>query len=437
MDGLDGADALLYAWMPRQRWFGGKGHAPQLRVVTAWDLPTDTPDLQARTYLVADDSARTPALYQVPVVARPDTADVATEHVIGVPGPGRVMIDAAYDPAYTRILYDQLVAGDRAASPTPSPSRVLAGEQSNTSIIYTGSDPPIIAKLYRQLHPGTNPDIELQSALSAAGCRHVPPVIGSVEGTWPSPDTESGRVEHGSLVFAQEFLPGVEDAWRVALRAAAADTDFSSRAVELGATTASVHRSLAELFPTRAATDADRTTTRAIWQRRLQIAIAEVPGVSDVRQAIEAVYARAVEQPWPHLQRIHGDYHLGQVILVPERGWMLLDFEGEPMRPMHERLLPDLAPRDVAGMLRSFDYVAGSLILDGTTRSPERVRDWARSARAAFLTGYAGDAPEPVAGDLVTALELDKAVYEAIYEARNRPTWTPIPLLAIQRLTTR
>jgi predicted trehalose synthase len=148
------------------------------------------------------------------------------------------------------------------------------------------------------------------------------------------------------------------------------------------------------------------------------------------------VYSRALEVAWPPLQRIHGDYHLGQVLQVPGRGWVLLDFEGEPLRPMSERVQSDLPLRDVAGMLRSFDYVAGSIRLDHPDRSPEAVREWALSARRSFVEGYAGTSGVEldVESALLAALELDKAVYEAIYESRNRPTWVTIPLRAIARL---
>ena len=138
---------------------------------------------------------------------------------------------------------------------------------------------------------------------------------------------------------------------------------------------------------------------------------------------------------WPALQRIHGDYHLGQVLDVPERGWVALDFEGEPLRPLAERVQPDLTARDVAGMLRSFDYAAGSVALAET---PVDATAWAASCRAAFLDGYASvaGAPDADAVALTRALELDKALYEVVYEARNRPSWLPIPLGAVERLTT-
>jgi maltokinase len=171
-------------------------------------------------------------------------------------------------------------------------------------------------------------------------------------------------------------------------------------------------------------------------RRGLTIAIAEVPAIAERREAIEAVYARALAVAWPPLQRIHGDFHLGQVLQVPGHGWVLLDFEGEPLRPMSERVQSDLPLRDVAGMLRSFDYVAGSIRLDNPDRSPEAVREWALRARRSFVEGYASTSGVEldVESALLAALELDKAVYEAIYESRNRPTWVAIPLRAIARL---
>ena len=164
-----------------------------------------------------------------------------------------------------------------------------------------------------------------------------------------------------------------------------------------------------------------------------------MPEIAERRAAIESVYDRATSSAWPDHQRIHGDYHLGQVLHVPGRGWVLLDFEGEPLRPMIERTRADLALRDVAGMLRSFDYVAGSIRLDHPDRSPEAAREWAQASRGAFLEGYAmaSGTDLEAASSLLAALELDKAVYEAIYEARNRPTWVTIPLRAIARLVER
>ncbi|WP_194411269.1 maltokinase N-terminal cap-like domain-containing protein [Microbacterium cremeum] len=466
---MDSTLACLAAWMPRQRWYAAKARPPSLRLVSWWELPPPTDadtaadeaagpsansDARIRTYLVADEGSLPAVLYQIPVVARAtETVTADPDHVIGSPEPGTTFIDGPFDPAYASALLRLVagggtaqgpqtrVAGHPAAGAAPgdvATSRVVTGEQSNTSLIYEGGGMPVICKVYRQVHPGLNPDIELQLALAEAGSSRVPEPVGWVEGIWPDLETTHGSVR-GSLAFAQQFLPDVEDAWRVALLAAARGDDFRAQARALGSATADVHLALAGCFPTRAATTHDREATASTWARRLAIAMAEVPEISERRAAAEAVYRRALEVSWPPLQRIHGDYHLGQVIQAPGRGWVLLDFEGEPLRPMIERTQPDLALRDVAGMLRSFDYVTGSLRLDDPDRSPGAVRSWARDARQAFVEGYA----DVSGGDLdprhplLAALELDKAVYEAIYESRNRPTWVSIPLAAISRLVER
>ena len=312
---------------------------------------------------------------------------------------------------------------------------MLGGEQSNTSIIFRPAESaPIICKVFRQLHHGDNPDVTLQTELASSGSPHVPASVGDVMGEWDDVGRASGRAR-GHLAFAQEFLPGVEDAWRVALTAAATGAPFTDESRALGAAVAEVHLSLGELFPREQPSEEliDRIT--AAWTRRLGIAVAEVPELGPQRAAIEAFYLRAQAGAWPELQRIHGDLHLGQVLLVPGRGWVLLDFEGEPLRPMQDRRRPDLPVRDVAGMLRSFDYVAGSTALALPERAAAAVA-WSDAARRAFLDGYvaASGLDLSVYRDLLAAFELDKAVYEAIYEARNRPTWAAIPLHAIMSL---
>ena len=124
----------------------------------------------------------------------------------------------------------------------------------------------------------------------------------------------------------------------------------------------------------------------------------------------------------------HGYYHLG-LVLRTDHDWMIIDFEGEPARPLAERRALNSPARDVAGMLRSFAYAAATAAShDDADR--ERAAQWEAMTRAAFLRGY-GDASAPA---LVELFELEKLFYELAYELNNRPTWAWIPLLGIEKM---
>ncbi|QHC63344.1 phosphotransferase [Rathayibacter festucae] len=445
------------AWVADQRWYASKGRRPELEIRGEWRLERGDGDVVV--HLVIDRAGSSPVLYQVPVTVRSAPVAGLEDALIESDGT-RFVYDGPRDPLFARALFELIadggtsdaegaLGGARAEGHRQpgavigafASSRILSGEQSNTSIIVqtTAEDgsagTPVIVKVFRALHHGENPDVTVQSALNAAGSTLVPPVIGNVTGEWDDRGEPTGRA-FGHLAFAQEFLPGVEDAWRVALEAVAGDTDFTGPARELGLATAQVHSTLAEVMPTEDATPEVVQRMIATMRRRLRIASSEVPVIAEDADAIDAVFQAAEQAPWPRLQRIHGDYHLGQVLAVPGRGWVLLDFEGEPLRPMHERLLPDIALRDVAGMLRSFDYAAGAheQASPGDSRSA-----WALASRRAFLEGYTEEAGDAVTAHraVLDACELDKAIYEAIYEARNRPEWLSIPVTAVQRLVER
>ncbi len=490
---------LLTGWMGAQRWYSTKGVTPALSRLGGFRLDDPDGEVGVETLIVRDDGpAGDPVVYQVPLTYRAAPLAGAEHALVGTLEHGvlgtRYVYDGPHDPVYARELL-RLVRGRAQAqhastSHTPDPavtghphpasgdvdyvsSAVLSGEQSNTSIIYeaTGGDgrpAPVVVKVFRMLHAGENPDVVLQSALAADGSPLVPRPLGHVVGDWADATTGSatgataGDADRcvGHLAFAQEFLPGTRDAWRVALESARAGADFSGPARDLGVATAQMHETLARVLPTAVAVPAQQEALAAGWRSRLVAALGEAPALEAHAERIEATFARAAAGTWPVLQRVHGDYHLGQVLHVPghgETGWVLLDFEGEPLRSLTERSAPDLALRDVAGMLRSFDYAAGSVereqgsgpgAADGPTSgavaSPARA--WAQAASQAFLDGYAsvvggggtarstGLLSDPDTTTLLDALLLDKALYEVVYEARNRPTWLGIPIAAVERL---
>ncbi|MBM6405451.1 aminoglycoside phosphotransferase [Phycicoccus sp. CSK15P-2] len=458
---------LVEAWIGSQRWYAGRGRDPRLRLLAAWRLDDPSGEVGVETLLVADegDPGRDDTVvYQVPLTYRGAPLEGAESALVGTAEHSvlgrRWVYDAPHDPVYAAQLIELVQGRVRAASshhshepedavsgvPQPSwaepvrvtASHVLRGEQSNTSVVLDaeradGTTVPLIVKVFRTLSPGDNPDVVLQGALVDAGSRRVPGVVGAVTGAWPHPTPEGDVAATGHLAFAQEFLPGVQDAWRVALAAAERGDDFTGPARDLGAATAEVHHSLAEALGTTPTTDEQVRGILAGMRQRLDAAVTAAPELEETRPAVEAVLAAAADTHWPDLQRVHGDYHLGQVLHSPERGWVLLDFEGEPLRPLAERSLPDQWVRDVAGMLRSIDYAGGSR--EQATGSS--ARDWVAATQESFLDGYAAEVgvdPRSL-GPLLAAFELDKALYEVVYEARHRPDWLAIPLAATRRLT--
>ncbi|RUR03588.1 maltokinase N-terminal cap-like domain-containing protein [Labedella endophytica] len=438
---------VLARWMARQRWYQAKGAEPAVRIVGT--LEGETTGVRVTTFLLIDEAGTEPLLYQVPVSFRSEALPGADGALIGE-ADGLFLYDAPHDPAYVDLLLSAISSAGRldgadahaTGHPSADPgtrvsSHVFAGEQSNTSIVVEvdGSVvPQTIVKLFRLVHHGENPDVTLQTGISAAGSDRVPRSFGVLTGSWPDTGRADG-VAVGHLAAVQEFLPGSEDAWRVALRAAAAGEDFTAKAADLGEAVAEVHETLAAVFPTVPTAPADIADAVALMRSRLAMAVAEVPGLADHLEAIDAVYERAAHAEWPAQQRVHGDLHLGQVLWTQARGWVVIDFEGEPLRPMSERSRPDIALRDVAGMLRSFDYVAGSLGQeDGAGAAGASA--WAVEGRDAFIDGYQRRSGADLAAhrDVLDAFELDKAVYETLYEVRNRPTWLGIPLAAVARL---
>jgi maltokinase len=320
----------------------------------------------------------------------------------------------------------------------PAHVRMISGEQSNSSVV---CDDREILKVFRRLWPGTNPDVELTGALRRTGCEHVAPLLGHVE-------AELDR-EPTSFAMLQEFADNAVEGWSMGQTSARdyiaetvtgvdeAGGDLTAESERLGDTVADVHEHLLQAF---GAEPFDPAAPRASLTERLSEALDLAPDLRPHADAIRAVIA-ALDQVdaagAPPAQRVHGDLHLGQVLRTQER-WLVIDFEGEPNRSVPARRTPDSPLRDVAGMLRSYDYVAEHQVgewpaVDGATGP--RARRWSRHNRNAFLAGYtARRGWQHAPSVLLRAYELDKALYEIGYEARHRPSWLDIPVRAVRRL---
>jgi maltokinase len=322
--------------------------------------------------------------------------------------------------------------------PTDRPSLVLTGEQSNTTLAYGDA---MALKVYRQVAPGVNPDIEVHLALHSVGCPHIATPLGWAD----SPD--------GVLAFLQEFLVGGTEGWESAqasvrdlfveadLHPSDVGSDFAAEAERLGRVTAEVHASLRAALPT-SVLDGEQVAGRvAGMQADLADAVREVPALLPYAAGLERAYddllALARGGQKVDVQRVHGDFHLGQTLRTPA-GWKILDFEGEPARPADERRTLDTPLRDVAGLLRSLDYAARLVLLDhpDDPQRAYRAAEWVEHNSDAFCTGYAtASGRDPREDDvLLRALLTQKAVYEVVYEARMRPGWVVLPLAAVERL---
>jgi maltokinase len=445
----------LRAWLPERRWFGGKGRGIRsVKVMSQTCLREGDPSLHQVLIEVSYGDGQ-PEIYQVPVGIASTIPEQLSSVEIGHVG-GKVAYDALHDAEFTQLLL-QLIAADanvydlafRRGLPTADGApididlhgRALGSEQSNSSLLYGEA---YVLKMFRRLVPGVNPDLEITRALALAGSAAVPRPLGWIEGPVRGVDT--------TFALLQPYLRLATDGWALAttsvrdlfgeadLHAAEVGGDFASEAERLGSVTAQVHTALAASFPTETAGRPQLRKLAAAMVERAREAAAAVPELEPFVEPLEVAFGElATLQDGVAMQRIHGDLHLGQVLRT-DSGWTVLDFEGEPAKPLASRIALDSPLRDVAGMLRSFDYAARHLLADSTADAQlaYRASEWAERNREAFCDGYAEAAgSDPRKSDvLLRSYELDKAVYEVLYEARNRPTWLPIPLAAIERLVT-
>ena len=476
----------LARWLVTRRWFGAKGRPPAQAHITEV-IPVEWGgDRAVVTRLLTTSKTGAEQSFQLPLVARAGEPhdEGAAGAVLARVEAGReqgVLMDALEDAGFRARLGAALgegaaFEGDGArwtiapvGTPTRGldalPSDVSRAEQSNSSVRFGDR---AMLKLFRRLEHGENPDVEIGTFLTTRTTfKHTPSVLGVIH----YGDAAGASYVTGML---SRFVVGARDGWaialdeaRAALRSGRGDgaTVFASEASHIGRMTRDLHAALASSPDTPgfrtdpvslgdaeqwegaarlAIEDAltllgDRADTlpkphqamaRAIAGRRAA-ALARLDDVAArVRSSLESGGGSALRKT-----RHHGDYHLGQLLRGEKGVWFIVDFEGEPSRPLSERRALSSPLRDVAGMLRSFAYAAataaaerGALGVDARTEIA--AARWERDVRAAFLAGYDASDDDP----LVALFEMEKLFYELRYELNNRPEWVWIPLRGIARL---
>jgi maltokinase len=444
---------VLQEWVVRQRWFASKS-----RQVSSIEVLQGVPLRETEPLLIlALVAARFPAgthdLYQIPLGIR--HADEGWDKSVIAEVDGWTVYDGLADPVHAQELLvrmrDSSIAragsstvtfrwADGTAPPEAPAVRPMGVEQSNSSMVF-GDE--LVLKSFRRLEPGVNPELELLRFLHDHGFENIAPLAGWYEC--------EGRLVDSTLGILQQFLPDARDGWSLAVDEDGEDPDrLIDQIQELGVVTGRMHSVLgSDAAEPSFAPDEPTGEALALITATVDEDIERIfKGLPEDDERIQPISGRSqdVRERLGQLSRIgaggrvirtHGDYHLGQVIRS-ERGWVVLDFEGEPARTLPERRQKRSPLRDVAGMLRSFSYVAAAGDILGTRTMPE---DWESRARAAFLEGYFREVdpallpPGKQSTDkLLSVFELEKAVYELNYEINNRPDWVGIPVESIARL---
>ena len=323
-------------------------------------------------------------------------------------------------------------------------ARPVGAEQSNTSVVF---DDEVILKVFRRLEPGINPDLEMLRFLTEHGFANIPPL-----GGWYA---YSGGPLGATLGILQQFVANGKDGWELALdEIGSAPEAFLERVRRLGQVTGEMHTVLGSdandpaFAPETPSVEALGLLTATVDEEIEKVFLT----LPDDDEHLEPIAGRGEEvreqlRLLTHagaagkIIRTHGDYHLGQTLWADsglEADWVILDFEGEPMRSLAERRRKRSPLRDVAGMLRSFAYAASAAELLRGTPAPD---GWEEQAREQFLDGYLASVDPSLLPSgqvaierLLAVFELEKAVYELRYELDNRPEWVRIPVAGIQRL---
>ncbi|MFN2594419.1 MAG: hypothetical protein ABR579_05975 [Actinomycetota bacterium] len=458
-------------WITSRRWFAALGadHVD----VTILDSVTidDGPPLFQIALAAVDLGAAGRRIYHLPLLIDENGARDAVDESAHLTVLARQMVEGTSSRGLHGTFHFSAPGLDPSADPPgTSSSRMIGAEQSNSSIVL---DENVILKIFRRIEPGPNPDLELARALTGAGFDHVPAQLGEI--TYESDDD----TESFDLAMAQRYVADARDGWTVAVGQiaelydeaheadAAEDVAFLTEErsaslldsiARLGDVTAELHVTLSreELEPALAPeplTETDLSQLGARIQDTLErlrdSGFAEITGLEQHIQervdALEGLMETGLKA------RVHGDYHLGQALL--SRGeWMLLDFEGEPLKSFEERRAKHSPIRDVAGMLRSLNYAATAALFERAEPDSEEWKQlqtwadaWEVAARERFLTAYLSRAHEgrylpnerETFAVLLDAFELDKALYEIEYELSHRPQWLRIPLRGVAQIIER
>jgi len=469
--------AGLPAFLPAQRWFGSKARA------VADATPLDHTPLPGTAGVLAlfriryEDGGQ--ETYQVPIV--PDSrdarfADAMDEAAFCLALAEHIRLGGSLPGRHGTFRFTPTEALAEILPETPAKATRVRTEQSNTSVIF---DRKAVLKLFRKLTPGPNPDFEITDFLTRRTVfRGIARLAGSIAYT--------GAVGEGTtLAVLQEFVPNQGEAWTATLDRLkeyyAADPVFArtlaaadaEEARSLGALTGRLHMALASAIEDPHFTpEPIEAADVAAWQGGMQTSLDRVIGllaaaIGTIPTAVRET-ARQILDLAPRFRselealqtlgegvtktRVHGDFHLGQVLKTRD-GFVILDFEGEPARPLEERRARQCALKDVAGMLRSFDYAAHAGLFAAVEAAPEEAglaerlapsaQHWLATVREAFLAAYLAETWEAGASflprgrdALLTTLrvfELGKAIYELDYELNHRPAWLRIPLEGLRR----
>ncbi|MGV8846300.1 phosphotransferase [Tessaracoccus sp.] len=405
---VEGLDTALWRLAENARWFAGRsrGGSPARVQLHDWLVHPDSGIGIRSAVLDVDFRGGDSERYHVPLVCRPPAEAVSPELMrVRIDGQDLSIGELCDDPGAAGLLLtfleDDAPGFERWGEvPVGLLGRRFTGEQSNTSLFFGDQ---VMCKVFRRLEDGANVDVELHRALAGTGA------VAEILGAWRAGDTD--------LAIFTEALADPQDGFDLAVENARSNGSFAEAAHGLGETLARVHATLAERLPTGSTAGVSLAAT---FSQRFEAAALEAPEILPYRDAIH--------RTWDALptslttQRIHGDCHLGQVLLSRNE-WRYVDFEGEPLKTLAERREPDSRLRDVAGMLRSFDYAAATGGGDAS---------WLVACRAAFMQGYG--LPGADEKGLLAAFEADKAIYEVIYERRNRPHLIHVPIDSLNRL---